>query len=66
MKKNVITHMKPLVSDEKYYITRAFIHLLYSEYFHLAPLNSQEKEKNTWFVGAFLFLGALLYIRIKS
>lgn len=49
MKKNVITHVKPLgVSNKKYYVPYAFIHLLYSERSLLTARSSQEEKKRAY------------------
>lgn len=49
MKENVITHVKPLgVSNKKYYVPYAFIHLLYSEHSLLTAWSSQEETKRAY------------------
>lgn len=63
MKKNVITHVKPLgVSNKKYYVPYAFIHLLYSERSLLTARSSQEEKKKEHMICRGLsFLGCISY-----
>lgn len=68
MKKMVTTHVRRLgVSNNKYYITYAFIHLLYSEPFlSLSSMKlSREKKEHVTCRGRFAGM-YFLYMKVKS